>query len=109
MANDAHAKKPIVIERRREKGRRKSPRLTKTYEVKIIPASVYFDKERLDSLDEKAEVFLTMLASFAQEESRSISTNIKWATRSRMKAGTRTLAGKCHRRYRCSGRTEDAG
>lgn len=52
------------------------------------PVSVYFDKERLDSLDEKAEVFLTMLASFAQEESRSISTNIKWATRSRMKAGT---------------------
>ena len=28
------------------------------------PVSVYFDKERLDSLDEKAEVFLTMLASF---------------------------------------------
>lgn len=49
------------------------------------------DKERLDSLDEKAEVFLTMLASFAQEESRSISTNIKWATRSRMKAGTQKV------------------
>ena len=55
------------------------------------PVSVYFDKERLDSLDEKAEVFLTMLASFAQEESRSISTNIKWATRSRMKAGTQKV------------------
>lgn len=208
MANDAHAKKPIVIEWRREKGRKKTPRLTKTYEVKIIPAtvgvvleteeppkkrvaaycrvstdqeaqetsleeqmahfntviaehpdwelagiyadegisgtqvknrvqfqqmiedaktkkidliltksisrfarnvvdcltnirllrslrppvSVYFDKERLDSLDEKAEVFLTMLASFAQEESRSISINIKWATRSRMKAGTQKVS-----------------
>lgn len=56
------------------------------------PVSVYFDKERLDSLDEKAEVFLTMLASFAQEESRSISTNIKWATRSRMKAGTQKIS-----------------
>ena len=55
------------------------------------PVSVYFDKEHLDSLDEKAEVFLTMLASFAQEESRSISTNIKWATRSRMKAGTQKI------------------
>lgn len=188
MASDSHAKKPIVIERRKEKGRKKTPRLTKTYDVKIIPAtvgvvteteeppkkrvaaycrvstdqeaqetsleeqmahfntviaehpdwelagiyadegisgtqvkhrvqfqqmiedakakkidliltksisrfarnvvdcltnirllrnlrppvSVYFDKERLDSLDEKAEVFLTMLASFAQEESRSM-------------------------------------
>ena len=56
------------------------------------PVSVYFDKERLDSLGEKAEVFLTMLASFAQEESRSISTNIKWATRSRMKAGTQKIS-----------------
>lgn len=56
------------------------------------PVSVYFDKERLDSLDEKAEVFLTMLDSFAQEESRSISTNIKWATRSRMKAGTQKIS-----------------
>lgn len=40
MANDAHAKKPIVIEQRREKGRKKTPRLTKTYEVKIISATV---------------------------------------------------------------------
>lgn len=208
MASDSHAKRPIVVERRKEKGRKKTPRLTKTYDVKIIPAtvgvvaeteeppkkrvaaycrvstdqeaqetsleeqmahfntviaehpdwelagiyadegisgtqvkhrvqfqqmiedakakkidliltksisrfarnvvdcltnirllrnlrppvSVYFDKERLDSLDEKAEVFLTMLASFAQEESRSISTNIKWATRSRMKAGTQKIS-----------------
>lgn len=207
MASENHNKKPLVIERRRGKERKKTPRLTKTYEVKIIPAtigvvmeteeppkkrvaaycrvstdqeaqetsleeqmahfntviaehsdwelagiyadegisgtqvkhrvqfqqmiedakakkidliltksisrfarnvvdcltnirllrnlrppvSVYFDKERLDSLDEKAEVFLTMLASFAQEESRSISTNIKWATRSRMKAGTQKV------------------
>lgn len=208
MASDSHAKRPIVVERRKEKERKKTPRLTKTYDVKIIPAtvgvvaeteeppkkrvaaycrvstdqeaqetsleeqmahfntviaehpdwelagiyadegisgtqvkhrvqfqqmiedakakkidliltksisrfarnvvdcltnirllrnlrppvSVYFDKERLDSLDEKAEVFLTMLASFAQEESRSISTNIKWATRSRMKAGTQKIS-----------------
>ena len=208
MASDSRAKRPIVVERRKEKGRKKTPRLTKTYDVKIIPAtvgvvaeteeppkkrvaaycrvstdqeaqetsleeqmahfntviaehpdwelagiyadegisgtqvkhrvqfqqmiedakakkidliltksisrfarnvvdcltnirllrnlrppvSVYFDKERLDSLDEKAEVFLTMLASFAQEESRSISTNIKWATRSRMKAGTQKIS-----------------
>ena len=41
------------------------------------PVSVYFDKERLDSLDEKAEVFLTMLASFAQEDIDKASMTIK--------------------------------
>lgn len=59
------------------------------------PVSVFFDKEQLDSLDEKAEVFLTMLASFAQEESRSISTNIKWAIRSRMKEGRQKIPTNC--------------
>ena len=51
MANDAHAKKPIVIERRREKGRRKSPRLTKTYEVMVI-------------VTREAEVIRTIFTSF---------------------------------------------
>lgn len=32
-----------------------------------------------------------MLASFAQEESRSISTNIRWAIRNRMKEGTQKI------------------
>ena len=40
MASDSHAKRPIVVERRKEKGRKKTPRLTKTYDVKIIPATV---------------------------------------------------------------------
>ena len=40
MASDGHAKRPIVVERRKEKGRKKTPRLTKTYDVKIIPATV---------------------------------------------------------------------
>lgn len=55
------------------------------------PVSVYFEKERIDSMDEKMEVFLTMMASFAQEESRSISTNISWAIRNRMKDGTQKI------------------
>lgn len=40
MASDSHAKRPIVVERRKEKERKKTPRLTKTYDVKIIPATV---------------------------------------------------------------------
>ena len=52
---------------------------------------IYFEKENIDSLDEKSDVFLTMLASFAQEESRSISSNIRWAIRNRMKEGTQKI------------------
>ena len=55
------------------------------------PVGVFFEKENIDSLDEKADVFLTMLASFAQEESRSISSNIRWAIRNRMKEGTQKI------------------
>lgn len=40
MASENHNKKPLVIERRRGKERKKTPRLTKTYEVKIIPATI---------------------------------------------------------------------
>lgn len=40
VASENHNKKPLVIERRRGKERKKTPRLTKTYEVKIIPATI---------------------------------------------------------------------
>ena len=36
MASENREKKPIVIERRRGKDRKKTPRLTKTYDVTII-------------------------------------------------------------------------
>lgn len=42
-------------------------------------------------MEEKSDVFLTMLASFAQEESRSISSNIRLAIRNRMKEGTQKI------------------
>ena len=55
------------------------------------PVEIYFEKERLSSLDEKMDMFLSMMASFAQEESRSISANIRWAIRHRMKNGTQKI------------------
>jgi len=39
---------------------------------------VVFEKETLSSLDDSCEMMLTMFASFAQEESHSISENVKW-------------------------------
>ncbi len=46
-----------------------------------------FEKEHINSLSEDGELMLTLLASFAQEESRSISENSKWGIRKRYQTG----------------------
>lgn len=55
--------------------------------LKELGISVRFEKERIDSMTEDGELMLTLLASFAQEESRSISENVKWGTRKRFEQG----------------------
>lgn len=55
--------------------------------LKDLGISVQFEKERIDSMSEDGELMLTLLASFAQEESRSISENVKWGTIQRFKEG----------------------
>jgi len=51
------------------------------------PVGVYFEKENIDSLDGRSELLLTILSSLAQDESRSISENIRWALQKRYEAG----------------------
>ena len=48
---------------------------------------VYFEKENLDTLQENSEFVLTLLASLAEEESRSLSTNIRWSVKKRFQEG----------------------
>lgn len=55
--------------------------------LRELGISVRFEKEHIDSLTEDGELMLTLLASFAQEESRSISENVKWGTRKRFEQG----------------------
>ncbi len=55
--------------------------------LKELGISVQFEKERIDSLSEDGELMLTLLASFAQEEVRSLSDNVKWGTRKRFEKG----------------------
>jgi len=58
-------------------------------ELKMLnpPVGIYFEKEKLDTLDPKNELLLTILSSLAQEESRSTSENIKWSIQKRFQAG----------------------
>lgn len=55
--------------------------------LKELGIEVRFEKENINSLDEKGELMLTLLASIAQEESYSISENVKWGTVKRFKKG----------------------
>lgn len=50
-------------------------------ELKGLNVEVYFEKENIHSLSGDGELMLTILASFAQEESRSVSENCKWRIR----------------------------
>jgi len=56
-------------------------------ELRQIGVIIYFEKENLYSDDPKIDFTLAILSSIAQEESRSISTNVKWSIEKRFKAG----------------------
>lgn len=55
--------------------------------LKELGVEVRFEKENINSLSGDGELMLSILASFAQEESRSISENVKWSTHKRFKQG----------------------
>lgn len=64
---------------------------------------VRFEKENINSLSEDGELMLTLLASFAQEESRSTSENIKWAIKKKFEQGRPNSF--CMYGYRWNGKT----
>jgi hypothetical protein len=49
--------------------------------------SIRFEREHLDSLSPDGELMISILASYAQEESLSISENVKWGIRKRFAQG----------------------
>ena len=50
-------------------------------ELRLIGVAVYFEKQNINTLSGDGEVMLTVLASFAEEESRNVSENRKWSIR----------------------------
>jgi DNA invertase Pin-like site-specific DNA recombinase len=56
-------------------------------ELKDIGIEVRFEKENINTLSGDGELMLTVLSSFAQEESKSISDNVKWRYRKRFENG----------------------
>ena len=56
-------------------------------ELKQKGVDVFFERENIHSNSGDGEFMLTILSSFAQEESRSVSENCKWRIREKMKRG----------------------
>ena len=56
-------------------------------ELKRLGVDVYFERERIHTITGAGELLLTILASFAQEESASISKNVRWGIQKKFKLG----------------------
>lgn len=67
--------------------------LTAIRSLKAAGVAVYFQKENINTMDSTGEFLITLMSSFAEEESRSISENVTWAIRHRYAQGIYHLPG----------------
>lgn len=56
-------------------------------ELKAIEVDIFFEEQNIHTMSTEGELMLTILASFAQEESRSVSENCKWRVRKSFEEG----------------------
>ena len=63
-------------------------------ELSTLKIEVIFEKEGIRTLDKQCEVMLTIRSSLAQEESRSISENVRWGVQKSMQDGNISLPYK---------------
>ena len=75
-------------------------------ELKDLGIGIYFEEQNIDTLSAEGELMLTVLASFAQEESLSASENVKWRIQNDFKQGILPLSIKHIYGYK---RTADGG
>lgn len=68
-------------------GRNTLETLKTLYELLGLNVKVYFEKENLSNYDKEMRTIMGIYAGFAQEESKSMSDNIKWGIRERMREG----------------------
>ena len=76
-------------------------------ELKDLGISVYFESENIDTLTPGGEVLLTILAAMAEQESRTISSNIKWAYQRKFQNGDIILNTGLMLGYRKVGTDDD--
>lgn len=62
--------------------------------------SIYFENEKLDSMNPETEAYITLACAVAQEESRNMSENMKWTVTRNFEQGIFTNY-KAFMRYQC--------
>ncbi|MDD4803119.1 MAG: recombinase family protein [Syntrophomonas sp.] len=88
LANCKDGKIDIVITKSISRFARNTVTLLETVrELKLLGIDVYFEEQNIHSISGDGELMLTILASYAQEESRSVSENCKWQVRNGFKKG----------------------
>jgi len=75
-------------------------------ELKLLGIGVFFEEQNINTLTADGELMLTILASYAQEESLSASENVKWRIQNDFKNGILPL---CHQHIYGYKRTSDGG
>lgn len=68
--------------------------------LKELGIAVIFEKENINTLEADSEILITMLGAFAQSESESISSNVRWGKRQAMKEGKATIQYRYFYGYR---------
>lgn len=68
--------------------------LTTIRNLKAAGVAVCFQQENINTADSTGEFLITLMSSFAEEESRSISENVTWAVRHRYAQGIYYLSGR---------------
>lgn len=68
-------------------GRNVSDILKACQDLREINVEIIFEKENLSNMNATTDFLLTIMSGMAQEESRSISENVKWGFRKRFKEG----------------------
>ena len=59
-------------------------------DLRLHDVEVYFENERISSMDPSFDMILTVLTSLSEEESKSNSSNVKWTYKKKMKEGLST-------------------
>lgn len=81
--------------------------LTYVRELRDLGVSVRFETENIDTASANGDILMTILAAIAEQESRSISENIKWAYQKKFERGSVVLNTSQLLGYRKAGTDEE--
>lgn len=69
------------------------------HQLKTWNIPIYFEKESINTMDAKGEVLITIMVSFAQQESESLSQNVKLGIQYRFQQGKVMVNANCFLGY----------